>query len=281
MQQNFIQNLRLLCSYYPSISEVSRRLGLNRQQLMKYLGGMAFPSAHSMRRICDFFGVEEYEIVMPNEQFRDILRVKPSIPVSRELAPPVVSSLLKLAARQYSELQRYASYYYEFRYSFTTPGMILKSLICIFQDESMMFYKSIERLRRRTPSRGGSDVFKYRGILLQLGNRLHLLDYEDVMGEEMSHMILFPPYRSRISTLFGMKMGVTATEAHEPIAARVVLQNIGRRGEVRKMLKLCGLYEPDADEIPATVQAYLGTNTDDDGNILRASAEVNKASGSR
>ncbi len=266
-RQNFTQNLRLLCSYHPSIAEVSRRLGMNRQQIMKYLSGGAYPSASSMRRLCDFFGVEEYEIVMPSDQFRDIVRLKPSLPISAELAPPVVSSLLKLAAQQSSQLTRYTGYYYEFRYSFTTPGLVLKSLINVFESDGLVLYKSIERLRRHGPGAppqpaAGTDIFKYLGLLLQVGNRIHMLDQEAIMGEELSHMILFPPYRSRISTLLGMKMGVTATEAHEPIAARVVLEKIGRRVEVRRALEHCGLHSANSDTVPASVLSYL----DEPGN---------------
>ena len=64
MQDDFRQNLALLCSYFPSISEVCRKLDINRQQFNKYLAGSAHPSRRNMRRICDFFGVSEAELLM-------------------------------------------------------------------------------------------------------------------------------------------------------------------------------------------------------------------------
>jgi transcriptional regulator with XRE-family HTH domain len=276
MRQNFIVNLRLLCSYHPSVSAVGRKLGMNRQQIMKYLGGGAYPSARSMRRICDFFGVEEHEVLMPNDRFRDIVRLKPTLPLPSELTPPVVSSLLKLAARQSSQLIAYTGYYYEFRYSFTKPNLVLKSLIHVHEHDGLLLYKSIERLRRHdvvgVPPRGDVDVFKYLGLLMLVGNRIHMLDREAVMGQELSHMILFPPYRSRITTLYGMKMGVTATEAHEPIAGRVVLNKIGRHVALRPALESCGLYRQRSDGVPAAVLSYL--QSDDNGHpaMLRSEA---------
>ena len=57
--ESFIANLKLRSSFYPSIWEVCRKIGINRQQFMKYLSGAAFPSCYTLRRICDLFGVDE------------------------------------------------------------------------------------------------------------------------------------------------------------------------------------------------------------------------------
>ncbi len=274
MRDDFRKNLRLLCSYHHSISEISRRLKMNRQQIMKYLSGAAYPSARSMRRLCDFFGVEEHEIVMPEDQFRDIVRLKPALPTSSELTPPILSALLKAAAGQKSQLRAYAGYYYEFRYSFTTPDLVLKSLVHVYESDGLMMYKSIERLKPQQAAIQdlSIDVFKYVGVLLLIGNRIHMLDQEGIMGQELSHMVLFPPYRSRITTLRGMKMGVTATDAHEPIAARVVLENIGRSVNVRRAMGDCGLYEAGSDGVPKSVLEYLGVIGAEEPVLLRSQA---------
>ena len=274
MREDFQKNLRLLCSYHHSISEISRRLKMNRQQLMKYLSGAAYPSARSMRRLCDFFGVEEHEIVMPEDQFRDIVRLKPALPTSTELTPPVLSALLKAAAGQKSQLRAYAGYYYEFRYSFTSPSYVLKSLVHIYENDGLMMYKSIERLKPQEPpqQKHNFDVFKYIGVLLLIGNRIHMLDQEGILGQELSHMVLFPPYRSKITTLRGMKMGVTATDAHEPISARVVLENIGRSVNVRRAMNGCGLYEAGSDGVPQSVLNYLGMVGSEEPVLFRSQA---------
>jgi transcriptional regulator with XRE-family HTH domain len=278
VQVFFSKNLRLLCSYHKSVSEVARQIGMNRQQIMKYLAGSAYPSGRSMRRLCDFFGVEEYEIIMPDDQFRDIVRLKPTLPVTSGLTPPVLSALLKGASRQLAQLRSYAGYYYEFRYSFTSQRLVLKSLLQIQEHDGLMIYKSIERLRdQRRPAAVTErpldvNVFKYTGILLMIGNRIHMLDQEGLLGQELSHMILFPPYRNRISTLRGMKMGVTATAAHEPIAARVVLEKIGRSVDLRRAMMGCGLYEPKGEGVPASVFEYLGEVEGPDTVLLRSGA---------
>lgn len=271
----FSKNLRLLCSYHRSISDVARRVGMNRQQIMKYLSGAAYPSARSMRRLCDFFGVEEYEIIMPDDQFRDIVRLKPARQASDDLTPPLLSTLLEATAGQLSQLRVYTGYYYEFRSSFTSPELILRSLLHIHERDGLMMYKSIERLKRQdgTPQDSIVNVFKYSGILLMIGNRIHMLDQEGLMGQELSHMVLFPPYRNRISALRGMKMGVTATDAHEPIAARVVLEKVGRSINMRRAIGRCGLYDPRGDGVPQSVLGYLGYLGSDAPVLLRSEAD--------
>ena len=57
-------NLSFACTLFPSIAHVCRRIGINRQQFNKYLSGSVRPSRHNMRKICDFFGVTEAELLM-------------------------------------------------------------------------------------------------------------------------------------------------------------------------------------------------------------------------
>lgn len=63
--QSVAENLKLLTGYYKSVAEVCRRLEINRQQFNKYLNGSTLPSRHTFQRICNFFGVEDYELLLP------------------------------------------------------------------------------------------------------------------------------------------------------------------------------------------------------------------------
>lgn len=92
--ENFSANLKLAASYYPSISEMCRKLGINRQQFMKYLSGTSFPSRYNMRRMCDFFGFDEYEILLPHDQFRNIVRLRPVQDGDSITMPPGLTEML-------------------------------------------------------------------------------------------------------------------------------------------------------------------------------------------
>ncbi|HAZ79871.1 MAG TPA: transcriptional regulator, partial [Porticoccaceae bacterium] len=76
-QNIFSKNLRLLISYSHSIASVSRDLQISRQQLTKYLSGKNLPSVRNLRKISDFFGVEETEIFMPVDDFRRLIALNP------------------------------------------------------------------------------------------------------------------------------------------------------------------------------------------------------------
>ena len=76
MSADFCANLRLLSDHYKSIAEVCRRLGVNRSQFNKYLNGRSRPSRHIMKKICDFFGVEEYEVLLPHKEFDELIRLR-------------------------------------------------------------------------------------------------------------------------------------------------------------------------------------------------------------
>ena len=71
------RNLRLLTGYATSVSEVCRGTGVNRTQYHRYLSGAGEPALRSLRRICDYFGVEEHEILQDADSFREIVRLRP------------------------------------------------------------------------------------------------------------------------------------------------------------------------------------------------------------
>ena len=51
-------NLRLAASFLPSVSQLCRDIGLNRQQVNKYLNGHSHPSPYNLRRIAAYLGLD-------------------------------------------------------------------------------------------------------------------------------------------------------------------------------------------------------------------------------
>jgi len=253
---NFTANLKLACSYHESISDVCRRLDMNRQQFMKYLAGTAFPSRHNLRRICDFFGIDEYEILMPRDQFREMIRLHPNRRPDDLNVPPILRSLLMQAQRQKAILSKHIGFYYKYYNSFSSPGKIVRSLLCVYPKDEYVFFKRIERLR--TPDESGAGyVFKYSGIMTRIGDRLHMIDHEATVGSETTQTILYPSYRNRIRTLAGMVMGISSADAHQPAASRVFLEYVGRTIDKRQALGGCGLFAPESGVVPSAILDYL------------------------
>lgn len=68
LRSMFGANLRQLAARHASISELSRRLGINRTQFNRYLAGDSFPRPDVLERICRFFDVDARVLLEPVDQ---------------------------------------------------------------------------------------------------------------------------------------------------------------------------------------------------------------------
>ena len=253
MHSDFQRNLRLLTDHYKSVAEVCRRLGINRSQFNKYLSGRAAPSRHTLQTICNFFGVEEYEIQLPHGDFRKIVNLKPSGGAPDTNARPYIAYLDQLVRRSRSDLADYEGYYFEYTFSMTRPGLILRSLLKITGEAGTMTYQRIENVARIDPAEPRVKC-KYQGMAFYLNDRIFLIDYDSLTGNEISQTVLYPNYQHRLTRLSGLKLGVSTGSRREPLCARVVLDSLGRQISVKKALYRCGLFEPGSPEIEPEIE---------------------------
>ena len=68
LRDMFGANLRILAKKYPSISELSRQLKINRTQFNRYLSGESSPRPDVLDRICAFFEVDARILLEPVEK---------------------------------------------------------------------------------------------------------------------------------------------------------------------------------------------------------------------
>jgi len=253
--QEFTQNLRYLCSYYTSMSEVCRRVKLNRQQFNKYVAGLARPSNRNMRRLCEFFGVEEFEILSPHRELRKIVEIRGVKTTGGD--DSYLTRLLKRGIEQSDPaIRKYYGYYFTYYYSFSFPGKILKAVLHLSERDGFSGYKRIERLIDREQPAGASYVFKYEGMALYLRERIFLIDREMLTGNELSHSIVYPTYKNKVSQLTGLTLGTAGQTSREPICSRILLEYLGPAAKIKECLGQCGLYRPDSPELdPAVVRA--------------------------
>lgn len=258
MQEDFPKNLRLLCSYYKSVAEVCRRLNINRPQFNRYLNGRSKPSANTMLRFCDFFGVEEYEILLPHEQFQRLIQVRPKPQTNSEPESPVQKHFNKLLEGGNEGLEKYLGFYFEYYQSMACPGKILRTLVCFEKQGDHVFYQRTERLRESADEKTCHAV--YLGTVLLLTDRIFMVDFESLTGNEMTQTILFPSFKNRVNRLSGLKQGVSGSGERMPCAARVAYEYLGESVDIRRALSFCGLYEQDSDEIDESIK-HLISNT--------------------
>jgi len=252
MTQDFPRNLRLLCSYYKSIAEVCRRLNINRPQFNRYLSGRSMPSANTMRRFCDFFGVEEHEILMPHSQFQRLIQVRPSATTPKDSDLPEAEHMEHIGKMGNAGLDKYLGYYFEYHISMACPGKLLRMLVCLERQDDKIYYQRTERLKESPHEKTYHGV--YLGMANFLTDRIFMVDYESLTGHEITQTILFPTFKNRISRLTGLKLGVSGSGERMPCAARVMYEYLGQSVDVRRALALCGLYDLDSPEIEDSIK---------------------------
>lgn len=257
-------NLRLLCSHYRSVAEVCRKLRINRGQFNKYLCGNSIPTAFNLKRICDFFGVEEFEIGLPTDQFVSLIggKTKLVVPSREESAPERILGHL----RQQSSLQlkAYTGYYYEYYHAMTEPGSIICALVRVYEENQHFVYERNERLQI-VGVEDEYEQYRYVGVAYYLQDRLFLIDYESLTSNEISQTILIPSFKSCITRLNGLKMGVSAADHRTPACSRVVWEYLGQ--EVNRIDAYCKvrLYRMDDPIIDDDLRGRLAQTRVVDG----------------
>lgn len=267
MGENFAKNLRLLCSYYKSIAEVCRRIPINRSQFNKYLNNTSTPSKFILRNICDFFGVEEYEIYLPHNQFSQIVQVRPKTQNSSQQRV-FTRHIEQLQDQGQSRFDPYLGYYFEIYYSMAFPGKLLRNLVQISRQEGEVVYRRIERIK---PDDGGSTFHaRYLGCAFFLSERIFLVDYESLTGNELTQTILYPTYKSRVSRLSGLRLGVSDSARRDPACVRVAYDYLGPHVDLRQALRMCGLFSDSSSKFDDSLKALIDNRTASKDNLFLA-----------
>lgn len=260
--KNFSINLRYLCGFYNSISEVCRKLEINRPQFNRYLAGKSFPSYSNLKKICNFFGVETEEITETPTEFEKKLSPTNN-PFSHNAIPSELNSiLLPLLTNSSRNLQRYEGYYYRYFYSFGFPGYIFRSFMKIYQSNGVYYMKHIEHYSGRNPELGARLTIKNHGVVFLLADRLFLIESEPELNSTISETILTPSYRPNNPYMSGLVICASTSDSHQPGAARTVIESLGENIDIRKAMKQCDLFHHDDERIPEAVKKMIKNEID-------------------
>ncbi|MDZ5604609.1 XRE family transcriptional regulator [Pseudomonas sp. RP23018S] len=259
MSEHFAANLKLACSHYRSISEVCRQLAMNRAQFNKYLSGQSQPTRYNLKRIGDFFGVEDYELGLPPEQFARLIGARTTAQAQRSQSDPF-AELFQPLHEHCGNLSRYCGYYFEYANSMSVPGMILLSLVHVREERGRYLFERQERQERSSSTNVQSEDWvrcRYLGAAFQLQDRLFMVDYESLTVNEISQTILIPSFKSRITRLNGLKIGVSSGDRRTPACTRVLWEFLGVEINRINAYRQVKLYHPDDPRIDDDVRERL------------------------
>ncbi|MEL0635956.1 helix-turn-helix transcriptional regulator [Marinomonas sp. TI.3.20] len=255
--ENFSSNLKFLCGFYNSISEVCRLLDINRQQFNRYLSGNSFPSYKNLKKICDFFGVENEEIIEPPTDFKS--KVSPPAHLQSKSAVPekMAKIVMPLLTNREGRMERYEGYYYRYFYSFGFPGFIFRSFMKIYKSNDIYYMKHIERTSGTNPMLGARLTIKYHGLVFLMADRLFIIESEPELNSTISETILTPSYRPNNPYLSGLMICASSCCAHQPGSAKIVTEYLGKNINVREAMKKCDLFHHSDNRIPKNIKQSI------------------------
>ena len=273
VQTNFTRNLRLLCNYSASIAEVCRRLAINRQQFHRYLNGDSRPSARKMQRICDFFGVEESEILMEHAAFHQIIAVRKQSRASPDPFGSFIVDLNRINSRSTRQLEGFLGHDYSYLCPVEFPGMVLRSLVSVFSRAGFVYVKTIENysaVKRRKRS-----ILKYTGIAYHTGERIVVHEREAYVGHMLWNTILLPSRPDQSSVLTGLTLGISSGMKRDIACYRVAWDYLGEPGDLRARLAGCGLFDKASPIIPRDIRDAISNDIGTDETAFVARDWVN------
>ncbi len=253
--ENFSQNLRSICADYGSIAQVCREIGINRQQFNRYLNGGGMPSAHNLRRIARHFDLAEADLFSDHDDF-----TKRHILSQKRIASGPVDLMIGPFREQTQALRRYLGFYHSHFQTPTWDGMILRSLIWLYEQDGFVMSRSVERVIAKDGS--VHQKSRYEGMVSQRGNRVYVVEHEMVRDGSVVETILTPSHRQQVKFLRGMTIGVAWRPHVSPYASRAIWKRIDDKVTLREALKACGAYSHHSRHIDPTVRAYLGDQQD-------------------
>ena len=165
----FGKNLRVLAHRYPSVSDLSRQLGINRTQLNRYLSGDSFPRPDVLALICDFFEVDARILLEPVEE------------INRPTRDPVANAYLRdFVGSGIPQIpsELFPNGFYRFtRRSFVRNDLFIVGLVHVRRESEHTFlrgYESKEAMRiQGLPVDPGTREF--RGLAMQQEDGITLL----------------------------------------------------------------------------------------------------------
>jgi len=250
---------------YRSVAEVCRRIDINRQQFNKYLGGQAAPSTYNLRKICDFFGVEEREIYGDHDAFADLFSKK---------KPDVSSVDLDRGGEEFfpsstESLRKYIGYYFAYVVQPTAPGQIIKSISRLTLVDGKIATKTYEKISTMENEEPFDSVNKYRGFAYEASEMIYLVEKEYLSDRGYIFSALYPSFRNRLKYLNGLVLGVSGANFRQPFGAQIAFEYLGEKIDLRRCLKACGCYSTASDEIPDEIKSLILIDSEPDKFMIR------------
>ncbi|PYE82372.1 XRE family transcriptional regulator [Pseudoroseicyclus aestuarii] len=253
-QEIFSKNLRSLCAEQRSVSAICREIGLNRQQMERYLKGAAMPSAHNMRRLCLFFDLPEAALLGDPARLRQRRRSE---------APLQVLPLIEALRPQPGELpllRRYIGHHHYFFLTPTWPGQVQCGLMEFYQQGDHVLSRYLGRVR--DPDFDKTVRSRFEGQVVLRGDRIFVIEKVRGVVDSFGQTILYAAHQHQGNYLTGMTFGIGWHPHRAPFASQVITRRVPEATPLRQAVQGCGLYAADSLKLDPIVRSYFATRSE-------------------
>jgi hypothetical protein len=254
---NYCANLQFCCDHYRSVSEICRRLNINRQQFNRYLAGLTTPSRHNHKKISDFFGLEEDELFTPHEAFAASFKRRTAVSASPVAIERLKGLIQLISGRNSAALEEYGGFYFKYFYTFLGVPRIKRELVYWRYDKDVMI--SSVKQRYMGEDEAGTQLKRYltfKGVVGSLGDRIFTVDFHPKSGREVSMTMVYPK-RRMLERLDGMVIGLGHNWDRPIGASRLAMEYLGRNIDVRAALRMLGSFDVDDATIPVAIKKSI------------------------
>jgi transcriptional regulator with XRE-family HTH domain len=228
---DFANNLRRLTEKKGAIAQVCRDLGMNRQQFNKYLSGTTLPSPQTLRKLADYFGVNQRAMFSPVE-------APHQLPGLEQLDSRIAKALLGILSGSTHTQFREGCYmiYYPWLGS---PKEIMRAVMVVFKVGEQTLFRRYTRLAAGDRVRVSGSFSRHEGIIIENMGRVFLLAKNMRGAGELSLQSFGSSTTVSNEIISGLALIFTPWQ--EPTATRVTIDYHGTRGAFRNAIRLCGV----------------------------------------
>ncbi len=249
---HFAENLRQLTGYGKSVSDICRKAKVNRTQFNRYLSGQSLPSLQTLRRLCDFFGVDEQEILLAPDAFRQIIRLRP--PQLTHSEDPAIDFALKLFADQKESAALQGYYHVYFQPEPNVPHIYCNLAKLTWTGRGLLI-KIIERHPQdaiNLPKR-----LKYEGMAFVRTGKLFCLVQETRLRSSTLFIALSLGDFDQPQLLNGVTSGTEPEGGNQITSFKSVWSFIGKQPDLRNALHQCGCFEASEIDLSPAIRAGI------------------------
>jgi len=249
LRENLAGNLRLLCRERGPVAKICREMKINRQQFDRYLTGEALPNAATMTKICQYFGVDESELV--KEPPLEGVVARTGNAASSSIAASCAAIFNQIADYPAPALQ--AGLYLTY---FSIPELndkVLCSVTVIRHDRGGTSFRRMTGLSERRGTHWSFLKGDHQGIVMERMHWVYFIAVNRVDGGEPSIAALRWAPRSE-PLLCGHAMVVTPSG---PSMTTIAMRPAPKGISLRRALQLARVYDFSDEAVGPLVESAL------------------------